>query len=1235
MSTKTTEFVATVTGEADSALAALEKVKVRVKETGAAAASANTKIADSTDRLVKGSEKAARGIAAITNAAYALEAEGSARVLAFGGSLGNVVDLLGPQGKLLSGAAILTTAIVALFMKAKEKSAEATKAIEEDIARLVNAGDFAALTKKLQEIEQGTAGSGFTDGRATARERIAQLENELQVTGKVSRYYRERQAQLIDERKKLADLTDQWNKYNKAVTDPRTSARAPRGLAGAIVSTTADSPEKAAKDLERNADEVARTMKALTAAVKKEAADSAAAVRKGLEATNEALQKRNEFTIAQKEDADASARQQRKRLEDLQAELRAVSAGATAYDAFKDAQARKAAGDAAVEEARVRLLKEGKTLTDQQAIDLRASASFAYDLEQSIRGAVDALKGSPAGRLASELADIAESALQIVAATGDWGANLGRALSIAKPLFDGVKSLQLGMQKRDKSGNLLNESVGLLDSLRGRNGAESKAQSIAGLTSIVGTVAAVADAIDLFGTRAKEQNRRLRELAVQFNRALDDFLIKSSTQLQQGVEANFRQAQQLALDLGSMVKWDVGDISSIDDIRRVAKEIDDFANLFKDPKLRDPWKETAAQFRKIAADADANVASLKRLNAEEERRATEDAEVRRLVAAGLNAEASARRLWLEQQREIEAAQAKFGADSPYLTALRETHRMETALAEAIRRRVAVQQRVSDDDVFLGGDIQQRIQRWWSGFVESFGMGADILNGVDLSDAGSLKGVRDAIVNIYKTLSADGVDETERAIIDYLKSILPMIDDAIADIGNAIDPIAQYMDAFAERVGLFGTSLGDQLNELTVKLQGAYGGVFDDLLANADLSTNAGRENFKSAISTMLADILADDVVSEAEQPIYNILKTLLGIAEGAIDAAAADAAAAIAEAERLEQEAADARARQRKRASDRIALFNLEGLDAFRETILGYGDALSGLLAAFDLTSAEGIEGAQQNLQRIFESLEDMSDDAIMQAFGLTRDELVNAILDAGNGLDGLAETLLGVAKNAAEAAAAAADLKESINLEYLDSQGQGRAADEARALAKRNEKIKRATEAGLGQAVLDQIESIYQSDLRAIAQEYAEKALSAASSGGSAGVDAGGGSTGGAVKRPSNTNVVSDIATISDVAAQSLAGLLREIAVNTGSSGALVAAIKNLPPIRPLSSLPFPAFPTSTAGAGGTTIVIGPITVHIGTLDPAGLTPQQAGAATADSLVREVGKRTGQRVRFNGSAVA
>lgn len=1169
MSTRTTEFVAAITGDANGAIAALEKVKVRVQETTRAAESANTKVANSTDLLIKNSEKAARGVAGITQALYAMEAEGSAKVLALGGAVGSFADLLGPQGKVVSGVAIVTSAIVALFLQAKEKSAEATKAIEADIARLVNAGDFAAITKRLQEIEQGTAGAGFQDGRAAIRQRIEDLKSEVLLAGKSNQFYLERQRQIVEERKKLTELTREYDRFFKALTDPATSARGARGLAGQPIVTSADSVEKQAADAKAAADKAQKAAKELQKEAEAFQAAYSASLIGTLSALNEAARELDERRLkGQAELAKDTAARVRETAA-LREQVAALFEGAGAYQAVLTAQAQATA----VAEAQAKATAAGLVLSDEQIQKIREEIAERVRLTKVLE-ALQSLQGrnpfdiseavSTSGEFADGLSRAASAASGIAVAFGEAGQRMATLLTQSAQLFTNLSRAQQAGQFRDENG--AEQNVGFRGALTGQAGAAGVAAAVSSSLGIVGALASLASALDIFGGRAKERARQLAELAVEFNRSLDDFAITSRTTLEEALRDNIRGANELIKQATatSGLKFDTPiDVQSVADLDRVLGLLrDGTESIPLAVAALGPFIGRLQDLRDVFA---ANEEALRTRVAAEERRASEDLEVRRLAATGQTEAAEAERRRLAGLREIAEAEAKFGEDSPYVDALRLVLAAEKEAAAQTKLRLQAQQR----DAF-GADLTAREQT-----LAGDDRGAFITR----QEAG-----RSEALNRAQELFEAGTITAE--LFDRLKVILgEELADAIRDFDDAVARAAER-----------------QQDDLRVRTLVAQGRAAE---ADALRQEIADREELRGITEeTLIAQI---KLVQELE-------------AEFRAAQAAAEASA-------------QARADARSNASNRVALFDLDGADAIEERLAGYGKAFSDLFASFDLTTLDGLNGAKEQLRGIFTELSGLSDDEIFEQFGLTRNEVIAALLDLDGGFDALVGSLKSVEEQALQSAAAAREFSEQLAIDLLRARGQNLEADIKLAEDRRDTRIKQAQQLGLGAEVIAAINEIFDADVATIRARFAEAAQAPTLGTGVAGELRSTATT--ARARARNTTVVGDFGGLSELTAQSLAGLLREVAINTSERGAIVGALLGRLGTPSLAGLRFPSFPVGAAGAGGTIVSIGPITVHIGTVAADGLTPSEAGATVARDIAAQLGRLAAAETRFLGSAVA
>ncbi len=1330
MSQKTTELVAKLTGDVDSALAELRKVKTELQTLGPAAQASTQRTGASVGELERYTEKAAKGVAAVTTAFYALEAQGSAKVLALGSAVGNFADILGPKGKVISGIAIVTTSIASLFMQAKEKAREAADSIEKDVRRMTRAGDLRSLSERQQllfsgdslfddpnesksaslkargEAIRGGGIQGLRNELAPLEAQLRQLPPALSEGGRAIEEFNARQAKaqrradelravltaleaeyrLVStgvksataaevERETLAQQRKGDEKAADAAKRAAEQLAALQKQAGSLAETLgrAKPGEKAANDLREWVDAVeatgvpVRALQAELAGLNERLAGGDASAQKrideirakygrvldtldkltdlqeqfaGEESVTQAgkliavLQQLNEEDRQRLANwlkgAEASSKattETKLQIAALELEIEALAKGAEAYDAYLR---RKAQFDAE-EAARAKARTEGRNATPEELQEARDAAGQLFDLSKQLERMRNAFANLGGDQLAS---------------LGDAGRNIAVIAGVAGPLLRGLGTLDGALQKRDSSGKVIEgKSVDLLAALSGRNGGTSQAAALAGSIQIVGAVAGIADALDLFGTRAKAKAEEMRRAAVEFTRALEDFAAAASptTGATERINEARRQAVELAKQAaaasGGTFSFDASAITSTQ-LREVQRELFEAAATLG--SRGGPLSELAARFGEVAATLDDVEEAARRQVLQN----LEDLSVRRLQAAGLSEAAEAQRKELEQRRELAAASRDLtDVGQQYLAALQDIIAAEQKAAEAARARAQILQRLEDDDALLGGDSNQRLQRQRAAFSQLFADFAGLFDGLDLSTREGLEAAKATIRTLYEQFLSDGViDETERPIVDFLKRFFGDIDNALSALPDVSDRISVALEAFNERIRLFGYTAAQQLGELKAIFGGQLGAAFDEILAGADLGTEEGRAQLRNKIDNALSEILADNEISEAERPLFDALNLILSVIGKAADEATAEAQRIADEAAKAEAERAAQRQATRARAANRVQLFDLDGADAIRETLGGFGEAFAALFREFDVETLQGVEGAKAVLRDVFASLEDLSDEQIMQQFGMTRDELLAAILDVDSGFDGLVSALLSVEEQTRATAQAGREFAESVNQDYLRAIGRGDDADRDAARQRRDARLKQAQDLNATQAVLDQIEAIYQADLNDIAKRATAAVTQAAVNTGALQGAVGGlvntaASAAGASPRTRSNQVVSDFASLSEVTAQTMTGVLRQIEFNTGDRGALAAALR-LPPTRPLSDLQFPPFPSAqqaatqsaaaAAGAGGGLVLqIQQITVAVA---PGGYTPEEAGQRVAASLGNAL-RDVRADVRYLGSA--
>lgn len=311
--------------------------------------------------------------------------------------------------------------------------------------------------------------------------------------------------------------------------------------------------------------------------------------------------------------------------------------------------------------------------------------------------------------------------------------------------------------------------------------------------------------------------------------------------------------------------------------------------------------------------------------------------------------------------------------------------------------------------------------------------AGLFDDLDLSTAAGVDAATQRIRDRYFALAADGITADEQKIVDALLNIFGLLE----DLPDALDPLDQLLQSIDARFRIFGGSNADKF--------GSYGGILGvkfptlaEILGPTfldDIKSGEGRDKLKDAITSGINSILADGVITDDEKPLLAALEQLLGLVVGAIDDAAKAAQDA---ADQAAADAADAEERRRNALAVRgrdarldTALDDLTGADAFRKSLEAYSAPLAAFFGAFDVDSVSGIDAATNALKQLRADLAAMTDAEILARFGMTRDEVLQAILDVDAGLDDLAG---GLEKLSGEQRSFLVDL----NLQFLDATGQG-----------------------------------------------------------------------------------------------------------------------------------------------------------------------------------------------------
>jgi hypothetical protein len=130
----------------------------------------------------------------------------------------SIATMFGPAGVAIGALSFFSIAVAGSMSKARREAEETAEAFEETIARLQNAGDVGALKAEARRLDVGTRAKDFEDGIRRRRERIAQMEIDLEDPSKTNPFnVLTRIKQLNDERAALEPLAKQYDLVAKAI----------------------------------------------------------------------------------------------------------------------------------------------------------------------------------------------------------------------------------------------------------------------------------------------------------------------------------------------------------------------------------------------------------------------------------------------------------------------------------------------------------------------------------------------------------------------------------------------------------------------------------------------------------------------------------------------------------------------------------------------------------------------------------------------------------------------------------------------------------------------------------------------------------------------------------------------------------------------------------------------------------------------------------------------------------
>lgn len=137
----------------------------------------------------------------------------SMKILASSGA--ELAFMMGPHGALVGALAIAGIAIFEHFKRIRDQIAETRKKAQEEVAAMLNAGNFQGIKERFRDLEQGTPGAGYADGitareaaLARLRERFNQTWNPIELANLRRDIKKAEQelAPLVEERERLRDL---------------------------------------------------------------------------------------------------------------------------------------------------------------------------------------------------------------------------------------------------------------------------------------------------------------------------------------------------------------------------------------------------------------------------------------------------------------------------------------------------------------------------------------------------------------------------------------------------------------------------------------------------------------------------------------------------------------------------------------------------------------------------------------------------------------------------------------------------------------------------------------------------------------------------------------------------------------------------------------------------------------------------------------------------------------------
>ena len=1159
-----------------------------------------------------------RRLAAIQSATKDLERLSVAQLRANARELEQIIALNTNDSQVEKAKSLQETIATAITAKTKEIATESAKASRE-----IDKTREAASALFAQFGDQSAANRGAAAIAAWEQRAIAAGDSAAEVT------------RIANQLRGALDLSLRTDAAGKAAEDVERLAEQLRTLqaeaSGDAVQILDASYAKITEELLRQAAAAEEAAKALDAIGDDAGASKARGLAAGFRAAADSA-------VKQKEQLTEVAKLAQRAAEARKTENDFAKAGNATYQG----QVSTLADLRRAEAERVRITGELNALINDPTTDPKVRAAAQQVLNDLTRDQKTEQQGVTTevqkqaqivSTIGLSLRTSALAALSLVQILGDGNKELAGMLAGVVSVSDGIAGIGAAAEQAGGFKALFTSGKGI-------------ASALGPITALVGGATAIFGAISKSREEEKRRAEELKAAAERFTRNLGEF-VRDIAEVDAGEFARARAtlAERIGRLLNEAAAAAGYDPKSFEGTRQSSASLQGVLDTVN-AKLADLQERMesasayelpslAAEFARLskfadglretigaAADAEADLAARQR---DRIRVATEDLAVRRLEAIGQSDAAAALRDRLAAEREIEEAIKDLsGAEGyeQYIESLREVIELQIKAAAATRRLSEALKQLDDLETFfpeltsqgLSGLTATGARVWPEIFNTLF---ADL----DLSTQEGLKTARQRIRDLYQQIAADGIDDTERPLIDFLKRFFGAIEDAIGDAG---DPILNAIEAFNAEADALGLSsarrfqgLGNLLRLNTPGLDKILGPTFQQ-----DINSEAGRTALIARLRRGITDITGDGVITDAERPLLEALQQLLDLVLSVVEETADEAQQAADDAEKEAERIETARQKRLKTRSQNaqldIALGNLEGVDAINANLGQYTDAFRAFFGQFDVSTPEGIAAAATRLKEMRRALDQMTDEEILAKFGMTRDEVIAALLDIDGGLDGLATALEDLAERQT-------DFTNDINVQYLEAMGRGFDAVKLQTQLWVDSMIAQATALGLLTPALEgQIRAIANARIAAAAardQAPVEVARAVATP----------------TRATRNTQVVGDFGGLSALAAETLAGLQREAVVWAAQTARATQGLYDLfrlgLPAPPVSLL---AYAGGNTAAGVTTtggLSIGSISITIGALAAGGLTPTEAGRATLDAIVEHIGRLASQETRFLGSA--